>query len=222
MVNREFKDQLYEHLARVGQALANGHRLEIIDLLAQGEHTVDELAGEARLSLANASQHLQVLHRAHLVSRRREGVQVRYRLADPSVMQLWVGLRDLAAERVPDVAQVVAEELDLSEELEAVGQAEVERQLLAGNILLLDVRPRLEYLAGHVAGSISMPLEELEGHVAELPREREIVAYCRGPYCRFANEAVRRLRAAGFRARRMALGYPEWTLAARPVRTGAA
>ncbi len=222
MVNREFKDQLYEHLARVGQALANGHRLEIIDLLAQGEHTVDELAGEARLSLANASQHLQVLHRAHLVSRRREGVQVRYRLADPSVMQLWVGLRDLAAERVPDVAQVVAEELDLSEELEAVGQAEVERQLLAGNILLLDVRPRLEYLAGHVAGSISMPLEELEGHLAELPREREIVAYCRGPYCRFANEAVRRLRAAGFRARRMALGYPEWTLAARPVRTGAA
>lgn len=222
MVNRAFKDRLYGHLATVGQALANGHRLELIDLLAQGERTVDELAGEARLSLANASQHLQVLHRAHLVSRRREGVQVRYRLADPSVMQLWVGLRDLAADRVPDVAQVVAEELDLSEGLEAVGQVEIERQLSAGHILLLDVRPRLEYLAGHVAGSISVPLEELEGHLAELPRGREIVAYCRGPYCSFANEAVRRLRAAGFRARRMALGYPEWTLAARPVRTGAA
>ncbi len=216
------KDQLYEELARVGQALGNGHRLEIIDLLCQGERNVDELAAEARLSLANASQHLQILHRAHLVQRRREGVQVRYALADPGVARLWMGLRDSAAERIPEVARVADGALGPSGESDLIEQAEVERGLAANQVVLLDVRPRLEYAAGHIAGSISLPLEELESRLADLPREREIVAYCRGPFCTFASEALQRLRAAGFRARRMEAGYPEWNLSGRPVQAGAA
>ena len=216
------KDQLYEELARVGQALANGHRLEIIDLLCQGERNVDELAVEARLSLANASQHLQILHRAHLVQRRREGVQVRYALADPGVARLWMGLRDAAAQRIPEVVRVAEGALEPSEKSDLVEQAEVERGLASDQVVLLDVRPRLEFAAGHIAGSISLPLEELESRLADLPRDLEIVAYCRGPFCTFATEALQRLRAAGFRARRMEAGYPEWNLAGRPVQVGAA
>ena len=216
------KDQLYEELARVGQALGNGHRLEIIDLLCQGERNVDELAVEARLSLANASQHLQILHRAHLVQRRREGVQVRYALADPGVARLWMGLRDAAAQRIPEVVRVAEGALEPSEKSDLVEQAEVERGLASDQVVLLDVRPRLEFAAGHIAGSISLPLEELESRLADLPRDREIVAYCRGPFCTFATEALQRLRAAGFRARRMEAGYPEWNLAGRPVQVGAA
>ncbi|MGC8473534.1 MAG: ArsR/SmtB family transcription factor [Candidatus Dormibacteria bacterium] len=216
------KDQLYEELARVGHALGNGHRLEIIDLLCQGERNVEELAAEARLSLANASQHLQILHRAHLVQRRREGVQVRYALADPGVARLWMGLRDAAAERIPEVARVADGALGPLGESDLIEQAEVERRLATNQVFLLDVRPRLEYAAGHIAGSISLPLEELESRLSELPREREIVAYCRGPFCTFANAALQCLRAAGFRARRMEAGYPEWNLSGRPVQVGAA
>ncbi|MDA8393627.1 MAG: metalloregulator ArsR/SmtB family transcription factor [Candidatus Dormibacteraeota bacterium] len=221
-MNGEFKDHLYEQLARVGQALGNGHRLEMLDVLCQGERGVEELAREVRLTVANASQHLQVLHQAHLVRRRRQGVQVRYRLADSRVMRLWILLRDVAAAELPEVAMVVDQEFDEGELLKPVGQAEARRRLAAGDVLLLDVRPRSEYVAGHIGGAISIPLDELEERMPELPPGREILAYCRGPYCAFANQAVRRLRAAGLWASRLELGYPEWVLDGGSVEVGAA
>jgi len=221
-MNGGFKDQLYEQLARAGQALAHGHRLELLDLLCQGERSVDELATEARLSMASASQHLQILHQAHLVRRRKLGTQVRYRVADPGVVRLWIALRDVAAQQVPEVAQLVETEFEAQDNLESVDQAELERRLASGEVTLIDVRPRLEYVSGHVAGAISIPVDELEARIGELPSDREIVAYCRGPYCVFSGQAVDRLRDAGLQARRMAFGYPEWNLAGRPVEVGVA
>ncbi len=217
-----FKDRLYEQLARAGQALANGHRLELLDLLCQGERSVDELAKEARLSLQSASQHLQVLHQAHLIERRRAGTQVRYRVAGTEVAALWVSLRDLAAERLPEVARVVAADFGQPDPLEPVSQGELERRLLGGDILVIDVRPPLEYLAGHIPGAVSIPVDELEGRLGELPTGREIVAYCRGPYCLFSGEAVVRLRRAGMRARRLEQGFPEWSISGREVAVGVA
>lgn len=221
-MNRVFKDDLYEQLARVGKGLANGHRLELIDLICQGERTVDELAREARLSMASASQHLQILHQAHLVKRRRHGTQIRYRIATPAVVGLWLTLRDVAVKQLPEVGQLVEAEFEIRDGLEPVNQDELERRLSLGEVALIDVRPRLEYLSGHIAGAISIPLEELEARIGELPRHREIVAYCRGPYCVFSSQAVARLREGGFQARRMELGVPEWEFAKRSVAVGAA
>ena len=219
-MNGTFKDHLYEQLARAGQGLANGHRLELLDLLCQGERSVDELAREARLSMASASQHLQILHQAHLVNRRRLGTQVRYRVADPAVVGLWVGLRDLAGKELPEVRHLVDTEFEIRDGLEPMNQVELERRLARREVALIDVRPHLEYVSGHIAGAISIPLEELEARIEELPRDREIVAYCRGPYCIFSDKAVVLLRGAKLRARRMAQGYPEWSLAGRPVAVG--
>ncbi len=221
-MNGIFKDSFYEQLARAGQGLANGHRLELLDLLCQGERNVDELAKEARLSMASASQHLQILHQAHLVKRRRLGTQIRYRVADPAVVGLWVALRDLAVKELPEARQLVETEFEIRDGLESIDQAELERRLTLGKVALIDVRPHLEYVSGHIAGAISIPVEELEARIGELPRGREIVAYCRGPYCVFSGQAVAQLRRAGLRARRMAQGYPEWGLAGRPVAVGAA
>ena len=221
-MNRIFKDDLYEQLARVGKGLANGHRLELIDLICQGERTVDELAREARLSTASASQHLQILHQAHLVKRRRHGTQIRYRIASFAVVGLWLTLRDVAVKQLPDVGQLLEAEFQIRDELEPINQDELERRLSLGEVALIDVRPRLEYLSGHIAGAISIPLEELEARIGELPRQQEIVAYCRGPYCVFSSQAVARLRECGFQARRMELGVPEWEFAKRTVEVGAA
>lgn len=220
-MNGLFKDRLYEQLARAGQALGNGHRLELLDLLCQGERGVEELAQEARLTLQNASQHLQVLHRAHLVERRRAGTQIRYRVAGTEVAELWVSLRHLAADRIPEVSLVVAEDFGQPDPLEPVDQPELERRLEVGDVVVIDVRPSLEYLAGHIAGAISIPVDELKDRLGELPKDREIVAYCRGPYCVFSGDAVVLMRRAGMAARRLKEGFPEWSIAGREVGVGA-
>lgn len=221
-MNGIFKNQLYEQVARAGHALGNGHRLEILDLLCQGERSVEELAQEARLSLASTSQHLQVLHRAHLVARRKVGTQVRYRLSSPAVGALWIRLRNVAATEIPELPALVASEFEHDDALEPITLDDLAERLARGEVTLVDVRPRLEFAAGHIAGAISIPLDELDQYRDTLPRDREIVAYCRGPYCVFARDAVAKLRTWGIPARRMALGYPEWKLADRPVEQGAA
>ncbi len=221
-MNGGFKDSVYEHTARAGHALGNGHRLEILDLLCQGERGVEELAQQSRLSLASASQHLQVLHRAHLVERRRVATQVRYRLAGSGVARLWISLRDLAASQIPEISALVASEFGAGDSLEALSLEALEHRLAHGEVTLIDVRPRLEFAAGHIPGAISIPLDELDQHVGGLRVDREVVAYCRGPYCVFSRDAVARLRSCGLSARRLAVGYPEWKLAGRPVEEGAA
>jgi len=212
------KRALFEQFARVGQALASAPRLELIDLLAQGERSVEELAGAARLSVANASQHLQALRRAGLVDSRREGVRVIYRLAGPEVARLWTDLRTLAAARLGDVERAARQYL--GDEVEALGREELVERMRRGDVVVIDVRPRIEFAAGHIQGARSVPIEELAARLAELPADAEVVAYCRGPYCVYAHEAVRRLRAAGRRARRLDEGWPEWELAGLPGAVG--
>lgn len=213
------KIRLFEHLARVGRALGGAARLQMLDVLAQGERSVDELAAAAGLSAANASQHLKALRAAGLVKARRDGNRVVHRLAGEDVLRLWLALRDVAAERVADVERAAREYL--GDDVEAVGREELVARLRAGGVTLLDVRPRAEFAAGHIRGARSIPLAELEVRMAEIPEGDEVVAYCRGPYCVYAHEAVRRLRARGRRARRLEGGWPEWRLAGLPVATGA-
>lgn len=208
------KRHLFEQLARIGGALASAPRLAILDLLAQGERSVEHLAEQAGLSVANASQHLQVLRRVGLVAARREGARVHYRPAGQEVVSLWLSLRDVAAARLGDVERAARDYL--GEEVEAIGRTELAERLRSGDVVLLDVRPRVEFAAGHIQGARSVPLAELEERLAEIPDRAEVVAYCRGPYCVYAHEAVRRLRAAGRRARRLEDGWPEWRLAGLP------
>lgn len=217
MSSRLFKNRLYAEFATIGRALANAHRLELLDLLAQGERNVDELAQEAALSFANASAHLQVLRRARLVEAERRGPNVVYRLASPDVFQLWQTLRDLGGVRIAEVERLVETYLSDRHSLEAVNDEELLRRLDEEAVVLLDVRPALEYRQGHISKARSIPLAELERRLAELPRDQEIVAYCRGPYCVFADEAVRLLRGHGFRAYRLSGGFPDWRAAGYPV-----
>lgn len=213
MHHRAFKDHLYAEFAAIGRALANPHRLELLDLLAQGERGVEDLAREAGLSVANASAHLQVLRRARLVEAERRGSQVAQRLAGPEVFDLWRTVRDLGHRRLAEIERLVGSYFSDRAALEAVDLEELRRRLAAGTVVVIDVRPAVEYRQGHIAGARSMPLAELERRLAELPRDREIVAYCRGPYCVFADEAVRLLRDHGFRAWRLGAGFPEWRAA---------
>jgi rhodanese-related sulfurtransferase len=219
MGHREFKDQLYAQFARLGKALADPHRLELLDLLAQGERTVEELARESALSMANASQHLRILHAARLVDSRKEGLHVMYRLADPTVFSLWQALRHVGERQLAEIDRLVEAYLHHPEHLEPLARADLTRRLAEGDAILLDVRPALEYRQGHIAGARSIPLDQLEARLSELDPEREIVAYCRGPYCVFADEAVGLLRERGFTARRYAEGYPEWAAAGMSVET---
>jgi rhodanese-related sulfurtransferase/DNA-binding transcriptional ArsR family regulator len=216
MESRTFKDRLYGEFALLGRALANPHRLELLDLLAQGERSVEALAAEAALSLANASAHLQVLRRARLVEADRRGVQVIYRLAAPEVFELWRGLRDLGASRLAEVDRLTRDYFTDRDKLAAVDSAELRRRLGSG-VVVVDVRPEVEYRQGHIAGARSIPIAELERRLAELPRDREVVAYCRGPYCVYADEAVRLLDLHGYRARRLTDGLPEWRAAGHPT-----
>jgi rhodanese-related sulfurtransferase len=216
---RDFKDRLYAEFARIGKSLASPHRLEILEVLAQGERTVESLAAEVGLSIANASRHLQQLRQAQLVLARREGLFVHYRLAGPEVVGLMLTLRRTAEQHLAEVDRVVRDFLGERDDFEPLTPDELSRRMTNGEVMLLDVRPEQEYAAGHIAGARSLPVADLSARLAELPREQEYVAYCRGPYCVYADEAVAVLRANGLKAQRLTEGYPEWWLSGRPVRT---
>ena len=217
MGSRVFKDSLYAEFAVLGKALANPHRLELLDLLAQGERSVEELAGEAALSLANASAHLQVLRRARLVEAEKRGLNVVYRLAAPEVFQLWRTLRDVGSARLAEIDRLVENYFTDREELEAVNKEELLRLMADEVVTVIDTRPEVEYEQGHIAAARSVPVGKLRRELAELPRDVEVVAYCRGPYCVFSDEAVRLLHRHGFKARRLSEGFPEWRAAGYPI-----
>jgi rhodanese-related sulfurtransferase len=219
MSHRPFKDRLYAEFAVIGRALANPHRLELLDLLGQGERSVDELAQEIGQTLANTSAHLQVLRQARLVESDKRGLNQVYRLAASEVFDLWRTLRDLGTARLAEVDRLVQTFLTDRASLAAVDLAELERLVAEGSVTLLDVRPALEYQQGHIPNARSIPVEELEQRLAELPRDREVVAYCRGPYCLFSDEAAQLLQVHGFRVRRFGAGYPEWRAAGLPITT---
>jgi rhodanese-related sulfurtransferase len=214
---RQRKDALFEALALMGKGFASPRRLELLDLLAQGPRTVDQLARASGQSKANTSQHLQGLHAAGMVARRREGTSVRYALAGEDALRLWVALRDAAAARLAEVERASREYL--GDDVERIDRDELIGRLRRGEVVLVDVRPAEEYAAGHIEGARSVPLEELEQKLGELPDDREIVAYCRGPLCAYAHEAVRQLKAAGRSARRLEEGWPEWDLAERTTKS---
>jgi rhodanese-related sulfurtransferase len=218
MGDRAAKTALFDEFATAAKALASGRRIELVDILANGERTVEALAGEVGLSLANTSQHLQVLRQAGLITGRRQGTSVHYRLASPEVFELWRTLRTLAASRLAEVERLAVAYLGGRDDLEPVTREELARRLEDGDdLVVLDVRPAAEYAAGHVPGAVSIPVGELRRRLAELPRDREVVAYCRGPYCAFAHEAVELLRAEGLAARRLEDGLPEWQAAGLAV-----
>ncbi|HEY7607054.1 MAG TPA: metalloregulator ArsR/SmtB family transcription factor [Actinomycetes bacterium] len=218
MGDRAAKTALFDEFARAAKALASGRRIELLDVLANGERTVDVLAGEVGLSVANTSQHLQVLRQAGLVASRRDGTSIHYRLAAPEVFQLWQVLRTLAASQLAEVERLAAAYLGARDQLEPVTREELSRRLQDGDdLVVLDVRPAAEYAAGHLPGAVSIPIGELRRRLAELPADREVVAYCRGPYCAFAHDAVAVLREEGFSARRLEDGMPEWQAAGLAV-----
>jgi rhodanese-related sulfurtransferase len=210
MESRVAKTALFEAIAVMGKAFASPRRLELLDLLAQAPRTVDELARASAQSTANTSQHLQALHAAGLVTRAREGTSVRYALAGDEALRLWLALRATSAARLAEVERAASEYL--GEDVEAIDRDELIARLSRGDAVLIDVRPQEEFAAGHIDGARSIPIDELERRLAELPADREIVAYCRGPFCAYAHEAVRQLRAAGRTARRLEEGWPEWRL----------
>lgn len=210
------KQALFEAIALMGKAFASSRRLELLDLLAQAPRTVDELARASDQSSANASQHLQALHSAGMVARAREGTSVRYALAGDEVLSLWLALRNASVAQLGEAER--AARAYLGEDVDAIGHDELIARMRKGDIVLVDVRPTEEFEAGHIKGARSIPLDELEERLAELPADREVVAYCRGPFCAFAHDAVRRLRAAGHPARRLQEGWPEWRLAGRTRR----
>lgn len=214
---RAAKNELHDAFAQVGKALANGHRIELLDLLAQGERSVEVLATRADISVALASAHLQGLRRAGLVTSRREGNRILYRLADDDVFALLASLRTVAS-RLGDAERAAARFLGAAQE--AVSRAELLGRVRSGDAVVVDLRPADEFEAGHIAGALSIPLPELEARLAELPADVEIVAYCRGPYCAMSPQAVALLERAGRRARRLEDGFPEWRLAGLPVEAG--
>ncbi len=210
---------LFDAFASVAQALGSGRRTEIVDLLAQGERSVEEIANEISQSVANTSQHLHVLARAGLVRSRREGTRIFYRLASERVGDLWAAVRDVAVRHVAEVNQLADEYLGERDGVEHVSVTELQERLARGDVVLLDVRPEPEYHAGHIPGARSVPLPALASRAPKLPRRRQIVAYCRGPYCVYADDAVRLLQGRGLKARRLDVGFPEWRRAGLPVET---
>ena len=214
---RAAKNELHDAFAQVGKAISNGHRIELLDLLAQGERSVEVLASRADISVALASAHLQALRRAGLLASRRDGNRILYRLADDDVYALLTSLRTVAS-RLGDAERAATRFLGAPQE--AVTRAELVSRVRSGHAVVVDLRPAEEFAAGHIAGALSIPLPELEARLAELPDDVEIVAYCRGPYCAMSPQAIAVLERAGRRARRLEDGYPEWRLAGLPIETG--
>ena len=210
MTTRFFKDAIYEQLARIGKTVSSPRRLELLDLLCQAPRTVEALAKQANQSIANTSQHLQVLRAARLVEAEKKGVFVTYRLADPAVGEFFRGLRLLAESRLAEIEQVTRDYLKGRSGMEGVDREALLERVRRGEVVVLDVRPSEEYQAGHIPGALSVPLKELESRLEGLPADQEIVAYCRGPYCMLAVEAVERLRARGFRATRLDESMSDW------------
>jgi rhodanese-related sulfurtransferase/DNA-binding transcriptional ArsR family regulator len=220
MEGREAKDRLYEQFARAAKAVASPKRIELLELLAQGERAVEALARATGMGVTNTSAHLQVLRRAGLVATRKQATTVWYRLAGEEVAAFVVALRDLARSRLAEVDRVVADYFVARDALEPVSRTELLQRAGRGEVVILDVRPPEEFAAGHIPGALSVPLDQLDLALGRLPRRSRIVAYCRGPYCVLAPQAVQRLRAAGFDARRLVDGMPEWRLAGLPVAAG--
>lgn len=208
---RQAKEAVFEAVATMGKALASPRRLELIDLLAQRPRTVDELARATEQSSANTSQHLQALHGAGVVERQREGLRVRYSLAGDDIVELWSSLQRVSANRIAEVERAAREYL--GDSVEGIARGELEARLQTGDLVIVDVRPEEEYDSGHIEGALSIPIDQLAQRLGELPEGSEIIAYCRGPFCAYANQAVRELHHAGRSARRLDVGWPEWKLA---------
>lgn len=217
MAEKPVKSLLFAQFARVSQALASGNRLEILEFLAQGERSVDTLAKLSGLSVANTSRHLQVLRQAGLVQPRKEGLFVYYSVSGGGVIKLLAALQEVAQHNVAEVTRLVHEYLDAKDSFEPVSVAELTGLMREGLVTVVDVRPPEEYAAGHLPGAINVPLSQLEERMAQLPRDREVVAYCRGPFCVLSFEAVATLRKRGLRARRLETGFPEWKVASLPI-----
>ena len=217
MGDRVAKDALFDGFAEIAKALANGRRAELIDVLAQGERHVDELSDEIGQSIANTSFHLRTLATTGLVTTRRDGTRIYYRLASERVVELWSAMRDVAAAHHAELDELAAAYLGDRSRLEEIGQAELAERLEVGDVIVVDVRPSAEYSAGHIAGARSIPIEQLAESLKALPRDVEVVAYCRGPYCVMADDAVRLLHRRGRPARRLTDGFPEWQRAQLPV-----
>jgi rhodanese-related sulfurtransferase/DNA-binding HxlR family transcriptional regulator len=217
MSNNSFKQDLFAQFARVGKALSSGNRLEILEFLAQSERSVDELAKIAGLTTGNMSQHLQQLRQSGLVESRKEGLKVYYRLSGDDVIDLLNALRAVAERHVADVDRLINSYLTVKDDLEPILRKELLKRVREGLVTVIDVRPPEEYAAGHVAGAVNIPLDKLKGRLKELKTSKEIVAYCRGPHCVLAFDAVEQLRKRGIKARRLEDGYPEWKLAGLPI-----
>jgi rhodanese-related sulfurtransferase len=219
MGDRLAKDELYEGFAEVAKALASGRRAEIVDVLAQGERSVEEIASEIDQTMANTSHHLRAMARAGLLTTRRDGTRIFYALTSDRVGDLWSALRDVAAHHTAGLERLVNAYLGERDGLDTIDRDELARRLRRGDVVVLDVRPEAEFSSGHIAGATSVPITELRKHIKALPDGVEVVAYCRGPYCVYADDAVRELNRRGFRARRLVDGFPEWKRAGLPVAT---
>jgi len=217
--DRTAKDDLFDAFASVAKAMGSGRRAEIVDLLAQGERSVEEVATEIGQSVANTSHHLRSLAAAGLLQSRRDGQRIIYRLTSDRVAELWTALRDVAATHVADIDVLADAYLGARDRVEEVTADELAERIDHGRAVVIDVRPTLEYAAGHIPGARSIPIDQLDDAADALPRSREIIAYCRGPYCVYADDAVRLLRDKGFKARRLDTGYPEWRRAGHPTDT---
>lgn len=212
------KKKLYEHFARVAKSMASPSRLELLEALAQGERSVEGLAQATGISVANTSHHLQILRDGGVVQSRKQGLQVIYSLNDPEIPTLLSGLRRLAERHIAEVERIVRENFERLDELKPVKREELLQLVSSGEAVVVDVRPAGEYQAGHIPGAINIPLDSLSKHLAKLPKNQEVVAYCRGPYCMFAFEAVSQLRSQGYKARRLEDGYPEWKAGELPIK----
>ena len=220
MPRSEAKAALFDAFASVAAALASGRRAEIVDLLSQGERSVEDIADEIGQTVANTSHHLRAMARAGVLTTRREGTRIFYALASDRVGEAWAALRDVAGEHVAGLERLAGAYLGQRDGIETIGRNELASRLRRREVVVLDVRPAAEYVAGHITGARSVPIAELRRHLRALPKDAEVVAYCRGPYCVYADDAVRELDRRGYRARRLVDGFPEWRRAGLPVAAG--